>query len=622
MKLTKPTLKAAVAGLLSAAIAGGGLLAFASSAFAAGTAPPWDPDTHAAAPYGNLTFYDANGVQVTSGTGDLSSPFSYVVASTAGDTGATKASVAFYNPQHGVLPASWTGTSEAGPTTFSPSTSLPAGTPADIVADAPTYPVTAASSSNISTWLAANIPDTTAGYANTIEVRLTDSGPGGHGNAPGTYWETDIGYNTTSAAIMVDGTTVPANGWAFLFPFVTATTTSLATSATGGHLTTPNPITLTATVSSTASGTVQFYDNGTLLADSTTPGSGSYTYTYTPAAGSDSYTAYFVPSPTDETGAGTTSASFVGGSTSSAVAVSVTPPQVGTSTTLSASATSFGYGTSVTFTATASAADSSTQAGTVEFLDGTTPISGCTAVAINPPASATCTTTTLPQGSDSITAVFTPTSNAYSSSTSGAVVVTVGPPAICPPANAGSVCSDTQNIQVTINPGTITVTTPYTSTNPFVLPAMTLSSDGTYFQSSAQFPAYANPYSQYIDVTSTLAPAYAWTLSVAATPLTSGSNSIPASGLGLTGGTLDNKSGSAGPYSAYPGTVTFNNLTAENPNSVDNAPGAVGLSATPQAWALSSAADGTAVMHGTLTLYAATSTPAGTYNGTISFSVS
>ncbi len=324
MKLTKPTLKTAVAGLLTAAIAGGGLLAFASSAFATGTAPPWEPDTNAAA-YGNLTFYNAGGNQVTSGT-NLSSPFSYVVASTARDTGATKATVAFYNPQHGVSPAYWTGTSETGPTTFNPSTSLPAGTPADIVADAPTYPVTAASAADISTWLAANIPDTTAGYANTIEVRLTDSGPGLHGNAPGTYWETDIGYNTTPSPITVDGTTVPADGWAVLFPFVAPTTTSLATSAsTEWPLTTGDPITLTATVSSTASGTVQFYDNGTLLADSTTPGSGSYTYNYTPAAGTHVYTATFVPSPTDETGGNTATAAFLGGSTSAGVTVTDAP---------------------------------------------------------------------------------------------------------------------------------------------------------------------------------------------------------------------------------------------------------------------------------------------------------
>jgi hypothetical protein len=55
-------------------------------------------------------------------------------------------------------------------------------------------------------------------------------------------------------------------------------------------------------------------------------------------------------------------------------------------------------------------------------------------------------------------------------------------------------------------------------------------------------------------VTSTLAPAYAWTLSGSATPLTSGSNQIPASGFGLTGGTLLDGGPGAGNYS---GTVSF-----------------------------------------------------------------
>jgi len=612
----KPILKAAMTGLLTVAMAGGGLLALSSSAFATGpTAPAWEADGNAAPPYGNLTFYDASGNPVTSGT-DLNSPFAYVVANTAADTGATKANLAFYNPQHGESPALWSGTSEAGPTTFSPASSLPSGTPADIAAKAPTYPVVAASSANINTWLGANIPDTTTGYANSIEVRLTDSGSGGHGNATGTYWESDIGYNTTSSAITVDGTTVPADGWALLFPFVNPTTTTLTTSATGGHLNSGSSITLTATVSPTAAGAVVFDDNGTFL-NLTSPGAGpTFTYTYTPAAGSHSYTASFIPgdSPGDETGANTTSAAILGGSTSTAVAVVDSPPATGTTTTLSGS-NSINYGASDTFTATASAADSTNPAGTVEFFNGSTPITGCTSVAINPPASATCTTSTLPVGSDSITAVFTPTSNSYAQSTSPAVVVTVAPAAVCN--LAGSTCSDTQNVQVTVSPGAITITTPYTATNPFVLPAMTLSSDGTFLQSSATFPSLSYPAGDQIVVTSQLSPAYAWTLSVSATPLTSGTNSIPASGLGLTNGQLVNSSGAG----AYPGSVTFTNIPSHNPSSVDTDTNS-GLTSTPQGWAHSSAADGTAVMDGTLTLYAATSTPAGTYNGTITFTVS
>ena len=67
--------------------------------------------------------------------------------------------------------------------------------------------------------------------------------------------------------------------------------------------------------------------------------------------------------------------------------------------------------------------------------------------------------------------------------------------------------------------------------------------------------------------------------------------------------------------------MTFTNIPAHNPSPVDTDTD-TGLTAVPQTWAHSTAADGTAEMDGTLTLYAATSTPSGTYNGTITFSVS
>ena len=439
MKL-KPTLKVAVAGLLTAAIAGAGLLGLAGAAFASQSAPSFEPDANAAAPYGNLVFYDANGNEVTSGT-NLSSPFAYVVGTTPADANTTNASVYFANPQAGVVPGSWTAVdNEAGPTIFSPSLS---GAPSDIAALAPTYPIVAASGANISSFLqsvgTANLP-TATGYANTIEVRVTDSGLHGAGNSTsGTYWESDIGYNTTSSAITVDGTTVPADGWALLFPFSSATTTTLTTSATGGNLTTGSSITLTATVSPTEAGAVEFFD-GTTLLHLTAAGAGpTFTYSYTPAQGSHSYTASFIPgdSPGDETGAGTASASISTESTSSAVPVTDNPPQTGTSTSLSASSNSIAYGASDTFTATVGTTDNSTTgvAGSVEFLDGTTAITGCTAQATTVTGAGTtvspgvgtaiCTTTSLPQGTDSITAVFTPTSNSYATSTSAAVGVTV-----------------------------------------------------------------------------------------------------------------------------------------------------------------------------------------------------
>jgi len=308
------------------------------SAASGPTSPPWEPDADAAPPYGNVVFYDANGNQVTSGT-NLASPFAFAVGVTAADSGAKEASLAFYNPQPATppVPGNWTGTDEAGPTTFSPSSSLPAGTPADIAAYAPTYPVTATATADISTWLNSNVPSSTAGYANTIEVRLTDSGPRGAGNPAGTYWESDIGYNTTSSPISVDGTTVPADGWAQLFPLVSASTTSLEALPASPQVS-GTQVTLTATVSpSTDAGGVQFYDNGTFLdlAATNDGTAGQYTYTYTPAIGVHSFTAEFVPNLGDETGADTATATIVGGSTSNKVPYTVTSSTPTTVTSLS-----------------------------------------------------------------------------------------------------------------------------------------------------------------------------------------------------------------------------------------------------------------------------------------------
>ncbi|MFZ2058881.1 MAG: Ig-like domain repeat protein [Acidimicrobiales bacterium] len=625
----KPFLKAAMAGLLTAAIAGGGLLGLATASFAAGSAPTWEPDTNAATPYGNVTFYDAAGNQVTSGTGDLSSPFAYVVAGTAADSGATKASLSFANPTHGVVPGLWGNWSAAGPTTFSPSLS---GAPADIAAFAPTDAVVASTAASITNWLGANVPDTTAGYANTIQVRLTDSGPSGHGNATGTYWESDIGYNNTSSPITVDGTTVPANGWAVLYPIVNnGTITTLTTPANGANVTANTPVTLTATETPVVAGSVQFYANGTtLVGTSTTPGSGTYTATWTPTVtGTDSITATFLPSAGGP------------GSIGDGVTITVNPPNIGGTPTLSASPTSITAGSPDTLTATVTYADNSLTgvAGTVKFMIGATLITGCT----NPVATtvtglgttaspgvgtAICTTSSLPVGSDSIIMTFSPPSG-YTPLFAGSVTVTVAPPPnFCSYASATNLppngtapylttpCQEQQGIQVVINPGTITVTTPYTASNPFTLTSPTLSSDGTYLSSRTQFPKSTDA---PITVTSQLSPAYAWTLSVAATQLTlNAGNVIPASGLGLVGGTLLNPPPGA---TSYPGTMTFTDIPSHNPSAADPDTNS-GLTNIPQTFAHSSAADGTAEMDGTLTLLASTSLAAGTYTGTITFSVS
>jgi hypothetical protein len=165
---------------------------------------------------------------------------------------------------------------------------------------------------------------------------------------------------------------------------------------------------------------------------------------------------------------------------------------------------------------------------------------------------------------------------------------------------------------------------------------MTLSPDGTFLQSSGEFPASANPAAQQIVVTSTLGGDPGWTLSVSASNLTNGSGgTISDAGLGLTSGALLGGTCSAGPAPAFqtcsasttfPGSVAFTDNPAHNPSPVDTDTNS-GLSSSGGSggvyqFATTPAGDGTAVMDGTLTLLAPTSTPAGTYNGTLTFTIS
>ena len=66
-------------------------------------------------------------------------------------------------------------------------------------------------------------------------------------------------------------------------------------------------------------------------------------------------------------------------------------------------------------------------------------------------------------------------------------------------------------MQVTVNPGSLTITTPDTSSHPFVLPAMHLNDGATALVTSAQFPAATDP---QIEVQSSLAGNPDWTVSV------------------------------------------------------------------------------------------------------------
>jgi hypothetical protein len=199
-----------------------------------------------------------------------------------------------------------------------------------------------------------------------------------------------------------------------LLQVMSATTTSLVAS--------PNPATagqalaLTATVegegATSPSGTVSILNGSTLLGTAALDASGVATLsTASLATGTYSLTVQY-----------SGNASFLS-STSAAVPVTVTvnASTTTTSTSLVASPNPVTVGQALALTATVSGSGTSTPAGTVSFLNGSTPLGTAT---LNASGVATLSTASLAAGTYSLTAQYTG-SNSFLSGTSAAVSVTV-----------------------------------------------------------------------------------------------------------------------------------------------------------------------------------------------------
>ena len=371
--------------------------------------PPWEPDPNAASPYGNLVFYDATGNVLAGGT-NLSHLADYVAATTAGDAGATKATLSFAAPNHANPTSLWTAGSASASTSF-PNSSR--ATP--IQGPGFTKPVVtlAAADANLTAFLGGVTLDSTAGYANIIEVRMKDSGPLGV-TSGSHYWNADIAYNDGGSPITVDGVVVAAGSWAQLYPTPpTATTTGLGSSTNPSVV--GQSVTYTATVSPTPDGgTVAFKDGLTTIAACATQPltSGIATCIATPStAGTHSITAVY-----------SGDAGFTG---STSTALSQTVNQAATTTALGSTVNPSVVGQATTYTATitVNSPGAGTPSGTVAFKDGGTTITTCAAQPVAA-GTATCTTSPSTAGSHSITAVYSGDTN-FAGSTAVALTQTV-----------------------------------------------------------------------------------------------------------------------------------------------------------------------------------------------------
>ena len=180
----------------STAMAAGLVVAGATNASA--TTPPWEPTTQSV---GTITFYDASGNVITSGSTSTAPFAAYAVGSATVRAGDVQAQVLFANPDHTSDPGVWF-KANAGLYTHYP---LSTG-PANIQTLSATHPVVAGSAADLTpdAFESGVVIDPTAGYTNVIHVRVRTANSS---NQPTTNYD--------DADILVDPA---AHTWSQIYP--------------------------------------------------------------------------------------------------------------------------------------------------------------------------------------------------------------------------------------------------------------------------------------------------------------------------------------------------------------------------------------------------------------------
>jgi hypothetical protein len=601
-------------------VVGLSLLAGGGAAFAAGgggPTPPWESSINPA-PFGTITFYNAQGQVVTGGSITASGLGAYAVASTADPrSGDDKATLYAYTPVSGENPGTWSGTN-LGPATTYPVASAPTA----ITTSNPTESDTGGLDEELATYITTfpnNDTSTTDGYSGLFDIRMEVSGPG-IGQEAG-YWDTVISVDITAGTLQAP----TAGTWSVDYPDYTQNTTTTLTASPASPQTAPaSPVTLTANVSPATAGSVSFWSGyGTSSAaqvgttQTVTSSSGTASVTVTPPSGTTSYTAVYTPA---------IGSSDIG-SVSSALNYQVTTPLDVTTTTLSETGGGGAAGTPVTFTATVAdtTTPSATPTGTVSFYDNgsTTPLGTATLSG----GTATFSYTYVAAGSHSVVATYTPTANSqWAGSTSAAVTFSETAPSC-------TTCSNVATIEGTVPAGVLSIYTPYTATNPLNLGTLALNSAGTAYSATASLDsnpadvptAGADPDTTFngITVVDTQAGNLPWTVTALASALGDGGknpgSTISAEDVGLTGLTAVPVPGNA----LTAGDLTFTDAAAASPPVGPTDTGSAGLGGSTPHLIVTDAgqAVGTIGINGTVTLNAPTSTEAGLFTGTITFTI-
>lgn len=569
---------------------------FAGSAFAAGP-PPWDPIANPPE-VGGLLFFNSSGTEITSGT--INEPLAaYVVGTSTLRAGDSVATLEAYTPVDGIPAGEWSGEQLSGSTNY-PNSSAPAP-----INTASLPVVTEASTDESIATYEGDFPNnaTTSGYEGFYVIRLITSAP----SKPAT-----TSYD--SADIQVTGST-----WSVVYTQnnATSTSTALSTSPASPQVS-GTSVTLKAAITpSTAPGTVQFEYGSTDIGSpvAVSGGTASISTTSLPV-GTDNLSAVFTP----------TALSGYAGSTGTGTYTITPPPATGTTTALTVNPNSAAAYSAVSLTAAVTITSSNTPLtatdGSVSFYDNggsaTTVISSSSVLlgteTLGAGGVASLSDSTFAEGDHNIVAVFNPSDpSAYNTSASPAVLFTATAPTYTP---------DQQDLSVAIPAGTLTITTPYTPTNPFNLGTATLNpAQGTY-SARAPFGSSSDP-AAGVTITDTGIGGSTWTASASVTDFTNGgTDSISGQNLTFTGVVPSYLTGNA--YGTGTGEIPVDTQDVTNNGTVyaSGATGSDGLKGGPHQFADSTAAGaGSVYVDGNLNLTAPSSVTPGTYTATLTFTV-
>jgi hypothetical protein len=625
---------------VTAAASGSLVVGLAGTASAAGN-PPWEPV--GGPDVGSLSFYNSTGQQITGGNLTDSPIAAYVQGSTALHSGDTTATLFGILPVNGVPVGQWTGDGLGGSTYPNHAAPGSLGTSALPLVSNPSDLTLAEAVSDFPN----NDTSTTDGYSGLYVLRLfTSSSTSGQST---NYDAVDIQLNnvTTSGGNVTGGT------WSVVYPALTpiSTTTTLTTTVGGSPVTSivgGTSVTLNATVSAgagTPSGTVQFEVGGLAVGSPQTlsGGTASLPTSSLPVGSPDALSAVYTPA---------TPSGFVlgyGTSTGNAL-LNVTPaPSAATATALSANPTSSAADSLVTLTADVTNATSHAALnagdGQVVFYDDGTDTTGDVSasstvlgtVTLVAGGVATLSYSSFSVGDHNLVAAFQPANSAvYNGSLSSAN--SVGP--VLYTASAPTTTPDPQTVTVGIPAGSLVISTPYGPANPFSLGEAALDSNGSEFSASG---AFGTPLTDAADPTTGLATAggvlitdtragdTGWTASAVVTNFAGPNGTINGQNLEFTGVTPSYLGGNA----LQSPDVTTQDVTSPAESTVPYASGASGnngLAGIPHAFAFAGAAatshggttsqtDGSVWINGELKLVAPTSTPAGTYTATLTFTI-